>query len=281
MKNKYRIWKKPKLSNQPIPLEVCSLRFSPQSEHYERAPVKFSISADNAGGWTCLQCLLFIYDVGSYMTFWDFEKILMFVCSYMKMYIEKPRLRGGIRIESCTVSRILARIVWKFGFTGFWGRLRFHKNFKKIRRQKKYFFFRVQNFFRPLFRKKNRTFFRNLKNIGIFKNKKINFFLNSNFEFKKSCFICIFENSYIFQISKNVGFFSRKKCAKFFWTRKKYFLSAKNFEIFVESQNTWKPRKSKFSAQSSHSPEIGDHKHPATLGLSRYTSSFSVTSIIF
>ena len=49
-------------------------------------------------------------------------------------------------------------------------------------------------------------------------------------------------------------------CEKIFELEKIFFLSAKNFEMFVESQDAWKPRKSQFSAQSGHSPENSTEK---------------------
>ena len=77
--------------------------------------------------------------------------------------------------------------------------------------------------------------------------------MNSKFEFKKFSFFLFWKIPIFFRFRKIVGFFFEKSVWENFWTRKNiFFLSAKKFEIFVESQNTWKPRKSQFSAQSSH-----------------------------
>ena len=55
--------------------------------------------------------------------------------------------------------------------------------------------------------------------------------------------------------------FSKKVCENFLNSKKINFLSVKKIGIFVESQNTWKPRKSQFSAQSSHPPAECACKH--------------------
>ena len=102
----------------------------------------------------------------------------------------------------------------------FSGVLRFHKNFKFFPRQK-IFFFEFENFCHNFFSKNVSTFFRNLKNIGIFSNKKIENFLNSKFEFKKFSIFLFLKIPIFFRFRKNVGFFFRKKCAKKIWTRKK------------------------------------------------------------
>ena len=97
------------------------------------------------------------------------------------------------------------------------------------------FFFPSSIFFRTLFfhffREKNPTFFQNLKNIGIFKNTKNDFFWTRNSSSKIFVFF-ILENPNIFQISKKCWIFFRKKCAKFFWTRKNNFFVGENFWNF-------------------------------------------------
>ena len=80
-----------------------------------------------------------------------------------------------------------------------------------------------------------------------------------------NCLIIFLEKYLTFKKSQNFRkLFSKKSCAKIFELEKIFFLSAKKFEIFVESQNTWKPRKSQFSAQSDFSETNGDHIHFVT-----------------
>ena len=98
---------------------------------------------------------------------------------------------------------------WKLRFTGFPVVLRFHKNFKIFRRQKKLFFSSTK-FFRTPFSRKNPTFFRNLKNIGIFKNKKIEIVWTRKFEFKKIWFFYSWKSQYFSDFEKMLDFFSKK-----------------------------------------------------------------------
>ena len=80
-------------------------------------------------------------------------------------------------------------------------------------------------------------FFQNLKNIGIFKNKKTEIFWTRKFEFKKS--VIIFLEKYLtFKKSQNFQkLFRKKSCAKILTSKNIYFLSVKNFEIFRRPQN--------------------------------------------
>ena len=102
---------------------------------------------------------------------------------------------------------------------------------------KKKYFFLVENFLK-------------LFHICILKNLKI-VGGNQNFRVQKHFYYFFSENTYIFKKHQKSLDVFRKKCAeKFLNSKKNNFLSVKNFEIFVESQDTWKPRKSQFSAQS-------------------------------
>ena len=130
----------------------------------------------------------------------------------------------------------LVRLGWKFGFSGFPAVLRFHKNFNFFRRQKN-IFFRVQKFSHTLFSKKNPTIFRNLKNIGIFQNKKNENFLNSNFEFTKISLFLFLKFPIFFRFRKNVWFFSRKRCT-IFLNSKKYIFCRRIFLKFLWNLRT-------------------------------------------
>ena len=106
-----------------------------------------------------------------------------------------------------------------------------------------------------IFEKNVRKFWLFLKsNISL--KKIIKIFWTRIFEFKK--------NDYFFKrniwLSKKVKIFEncfRKKVAQNFFNSKKLFFCRWIFlKIFRIPQNTWKPRKSQFSAQSSHPVSI-------------------------
>ena len=87
------------------------------------------------------------------------------------------------------------------GCKGWKPKIWYEHSFSIVFDHKKIFFFEFKKKFAHFFhffREKNPTFFRNLKNIGIFKNKKMTFFELENFEFK-NLLIIFFRKIFDFQ----------------------------------------------------------------------------------
>ena len=134
------------------------------------------------------------------------------------------------------------------------------QKFQNFSPTKKYFF-EFKKHFAHFFRKKSNDFWRFFENTYVFQKITGNF-LNSKIRVQKIPIIFFGKILHFQKKSNIIWFFFEKSVRKNFWTRKNIFLSAKKFEIFVESQNCWKPRKSKFSAQSDFSERNGDHIIP-------------------
>ena len=77
----------------------------------------------------------------------------------------------------------------------------------------------------------------------------------------------LWKNVQTFAILTSFDVISENRCNFFinlFSSKKILFFVEENFEIFVESQNTWKPRKSQFSAQSDLTGPNGNHLQTST-----------------
>ena len=160
---------------------------------------------------------------------------MIFYYFFVYEYVYRERsLKGGFWNVCMHIQQVGDWIGLKIEIYGVFRCSEIPQKFHFFRRQKIYFF-RVQIFFAHFFSRKNSIFSRNLKNIGIFKNKKTKIFWTRKFEFKKNPEY-VFKKIFDFQKkSKFSKTFFEKKLRKIFWTRKNNFVVDENFKHFQDT----------------------------------------------